>query len=182
MRIRNLLLLLVVLSIVLTSKAQSDWQRKVQAELPLLGHRNWIAVVDSAYPLQTSPGIETLETDADQLVVLDFVLNAINNSKDVSLIVHTDRELQFLDEQDAPGVNRYRKDLKVRLAGLNADSMLHDELIGKLNATGESFHVLVLNTRMTIPYSSVFLQLDCRYWGAAAESRLRETMKRATSH
>lgn len=181
MRIKILALLLAVLSTALVCKAQSDWQRKVQAELPLLGHRNWIAVVDSAYPLQTSPGIETVDTDADQLAVLDFVLNAINSSRHVSPIVHTDRELQFLDERDAPGVNQYRNDLKARLTGLDSDSMLHDELIGKLNATGASFHVLVLKTRMTIPYSSVFLQLDCRYWGAAAEAKLRAAMKRTAS-
>ncbi len=182
MKIRILALLLVILSTAVVCSAQSDWQRKVQAELPLLGHRNWIVVVDSAYPLQTSAGIETIETGADQLTVLDFVLHAINSSKHVRPIVHTDRELHFIDDRDAPGVDQYRKDLKERLAGLEVDSMLHDELIAKLNATGASFHVLVLKTTMTIPYSSVFLQLDCRYWGAASEAKLREAMKGSATH
>ena len=48
----------------------NDWQVRLREELPLLGHRNWIAVVDSAYPLQTSTGIETVNTNADQLEVV----------------------------------------------------------------------------------------------------------------
>jgi hypothetical protein len=31
---------------------------------------------------------------------------------------------------------------------------------------------------MTLPYTSVFLQLDCGYWSADAERRLREAMAR----
>jgi len=29
---------------------------------------------------------------------------------------------------------------------------------------------------MTIPYTSVFIRLDCKYWSAEAEKRLRENM------
>jgi hypothetical protein len=32
---------------------------------------------------------------------------------------------------------------------------------------------------MTIPYSSVFIRLDCKYWGADAEKRMREKMSAA---
>lgn len=179
MKVRHLLVSFAFLFATLVCAAQSDWQRKVQNELPLLGHRNWIVIVDSAYPLQTSSGIETVTTGADQLAVLDFVLNAINGASHVRPIVHTDRELQFVDEHDAPGVEQYRREIKSRLKGLDFDSMLHDELIAKLKDTSESFHVLVLKSTMTIPYTSVFLQLDCRYWSAAQEAKLREAMKNA---
>jgi hypothetical protein len=30
---------------------------------------------------------------------------------------------------------------------------------------------------MTLPYTSVFLQLDCGYWNADQESRLREALE-----
>jgi hypothetical protein len=30
---------------------------------------------------------------------------------------------------------------------------------------------------MTIPYTTVFFELDCGYWNAAAEDRLRQAMK-----
>jgi hypothetical protein len=29
-----------------------EWQTRLRQILPLLGHRNWIMIVDSAYPLQ----------------------------------------------------------------------------------------------------------------------------------
>jgi hypothetical protein len=166
----------------LVSQAQSDWQQKVKQELPLLGHRNWIVIVDSAYPLQTSSGVETVETGTDQLAVVDYVLEAINNSKHVRPLVHTDTELKFVPEKEAPGVERYREALKARLNGLPTDSIPHVKLIERLNETGKDFHVLVLKTNMTIPYTSVFLQLDCRYWGAESEARLQDAIKAAEQH
>ncbi|MCL2658926.1 MAG: hypothetical protein FWD64_00205 [Acidobacteriaceae bacterium] len=159
--------------------AQTGWQQKVKDELPLLGHRNWIVVVDSAYPLQTSAGIEVVDTGQDQLAVVDYVLAAIQESKHVRALAHTDAELAYVPESEAPGVERYRTQLKQRLQGIPTDSVLHQELIDRLNKTGESFHVLVLKTNMTVPYTSLFLQLDCKYWGADSEARLRETMKKA---
>ena len=163
------------------SQAETGWQRKVKEELPLLGHRNWIVVVDSAYPLQTSAGIEVVDTGEDQLAVVDYVLGAIRDSKHVRPLAHTDAELQYVPESEAPGVDHYRAELKKRLQGqrIPTDSVLHEALIDQLNKAGGSFHVLVLKTNMTIPYTSVFLQLDCKYWGADSEARLRETMKTA---
>jgi hypothetical protein len=40
----------------------------------------------------------------------------------------------------------------------------------------KTFHVLVLKTNMKIPYMSVFIRLECGYWSAEAEKRLREKM------
>ncbi len=177
MKIKVILGMLAMLGGTLTSQAQNDWQQKVQQELPLMGHRNWIVVVDSAYPLQNSSGIETIETDADQLAVLRYVLLALKSSKHVRPLVHTDKELQFVPEQEAPGVERYREELAKQIRGLPADSIPHQALIDRLNEAGKTFHVLVLKTQMTIPYTSVFLQLDCQYWSAESEARLRKAMQ-----
>jgi hypothetical protein len=172
-------LLFVLLCGTLTCNAQQEWQQKVNEELPLLGHRNWIVVADSAYPLQSSSGIETVETDADQLAVLDYVLKAIDGSRHVRPSVHLDKELQFVPESDAPGVDQYRGEIRKRLEGRSVDSVPHELLIRKLNDTGATFHILILKTRMAIPYSSVFLQLDCRYWGESSEAQLQEIMRKA---
>ena len=176
-RIKVILGMLAMLGGTLTSHAQSAWQRKVEQELPLMGHRNWIVIVDSAYPLQTSSGIETIETNADQLAVVRYVLLALKSSKHVRPLVHTDKELQFVPEEEAPGVERYRQELAKQISGLPADSVAHEILIDRLNEAGKSFHVLVLKTQMAIPYTSVFLQLDCRYWSAESEARLRKAMQ-----
>ncbi|HEX4287058.1 MAG TPA: RbsD/FucU domain-containing protein [Terracidiphilus sp.] len=171
--------LIALMATALTVHAQGAWQQKVKEELPLMGHRNWIVIVDSAYPLQSSPGVETIETGQDQLLVLEFVLDAIKKSPHVRPLVHTDAELQYVAESEAPGVDRYRQQLKSRLIAVPVDSMLHQKLIDQVNDLSKSFHVLILKTTMSIPYTSVFLQLDCKYWSAEAEEKMRRTMKDA---
>lgn len=156
----------------------APWKMKVQRELPLLGHRNWIVIVDSAYPLQTSPGIETVETGADQLTVVREVLQVVAQSRHIRPVVFMDAELPFLTEQQAPGVTKYRSDIKNVLENLPIHSMLHEQLIHKMNQTSNSFHVLILKSTMTIPYTSVFLRLDCKYWSDADEQHLRQEIKK----
>lgn len=152
------------------------WRARLAEELPLMGHRNWIAVVDSAYPLQVSAGIETVETDADQLEVVKAVLESVAKSKHVRPVIFTDAELKALQESDAAGVTAYRESLAKVLGKTEAQSLLHEEIIGKLDEAGKTFHVLVLKTRMTIPYTSVFVRLDCGYWTEEQEKKLRERM------
>jgi hypothetical protein len=177
-RLRVIAVVFIMVCSSLVVRAQSDWQKKVQNELPLLGHRNWIAVVDAAYPLQSSGGIETIETDADYFVVLDYVLHQIKASMHVRALAHEDMELQFIPEKDAAGVERFRDELKRHLDGVPADTAPHQNLIEGLSTTSRTFHVLILKTKMTIPYSSVFLQLDCNYWSADSESKLRNAIKK----
>lgn len=158
-------------------KADEAWQPRLAEILPLLGHRNWILIVDSAYPLQTSAGVETLETNSDQIDVLRTVLGRLDRSIHVQPSVYLDAELPFVPENDAPGVTAYRKSLKTLLGDRPIRSLPHEELLKTIDETGKTYHILVLKTNMTIPYTSVFLQLQCKYWSADAEQRLRSAMK-----
>jgi RbsD / FucU transport protein family len=153
-----------------------DWRVRLNQQLQLMGHRNWIAVVDSAYPLQTSAGIETVETNDDQLEVVKTVLGQIAKSEHVRPVVFTDAELKVVPESDAKGVTAYRDALATLLGKTEAQSLPHEEIISKLDEAGKTFHILVLKTRMTIPYTSVFVRLECGYWTADAEKRLRAAM------
>src|ERR1700744_1290997 len=160
--------------------AQEDWQGKLAHVMPLMGHRNWIMIVDSAYPLQTSSGVETLETNTDQLEVIRKVLGAIDSSIHVRPVVYMDAELPFVTEKDAPGATAYREAIKTALAGDKITSLPHEKLIAKVDEVGRTFHVVILKTTMTVPYSSVFLELNCKYWSDDAEARLRKAMTAAT--
>ena len=42
-----------------------------------------------------------------------------------------------------------------------------------LDAAGRAFRVLLLKTTLALPYTSVFVELDCGYWSAEAEAALR---------
>ncbi|HEY3897917.1 MAG TPA: RbsD/FucU domain-containing protein [Chthoniobacter sp.] len=158
--------------------AQAPWQSKLEQEIPLLGHRNWIVIADSAYPWQTAPGIETINTGATQLEVVKTVLDALGHAPHVKPIIYVDAEMQHVPEADAKGITTYRDDLSKLLAKREVQSLPHEQIIAKLDEAGKTFHVLLLKTNLTIPYTSVFLQLDCAYWNADAERRLREALEK----
>jgi len=159
--------------------AQAAWKPRLSTELPLLGHRNWILIVDSAYPLQSSPGVETIDTGSSQLDVVRYVLNVVNHSIHVRPDVFMDAELPFVPDNDAPGASAYRTAIAAVLKGYAVQSVLHDKIISTIGQTGSQFHVLVLKSTMTVPYSSVFIRLNCRYWGDDAEQRMRAKMAAA---
>jgi hypothetical protein len=161
------------------SPQPSAWKAKLVESMPLLGHRNWILIVDSAYPLQSSPGVETLETNASQLDVVQAVLDTINHSIHVRPDIFMDAELPFLSDSDAPGVSAYRSQIAGLLDPHKIQSLPHEKIIAHIDEAGKTFHILVLKTNMTIPYTSVFIQLNCRYWSDDAEARLRAKMKGA---
>ena len=81
------------------------WTDTLDAYLPALGHRNWIVVADSAFPLQISPGIETIVTGEDHFTVLEKVLKAVDGAKHVRPKIWLDKELAFVTEDLAPGVD-----------------------------------------------------------------------------
>jgi hypothetical protein len=156
-----------------------DWKAQVAESMPLLGHRNWVLIVDSAYPLETSRGIETVETDADELTVVRSVLDSIHSSRHVRPIITLDSELAFVPDEDAPGASAYRAQIGKLLQGYDVQSSPHDTILKAIDKEGKVFHVLVLKTNMAIPYTSVFIRLDCKYWSSDAEKRLRAKMSAA---
>ena len=176
--LRNLLAIALLLAAPALHAAPPEepasWQARVAQALPLLGHRNWILIVDSAYPLQASPGVETIETNAPLVGVLRFVLGAVDNSAHVRPDIFMDAELPFVPDQDVPGASQYRANIADVLRGYQIQTQPHNQLIATVDNASKTFQVLVLKTNATIPYSSVFIRLNCKYWSDEAEARLRE--------
>jgi L-fucose mutarotase/ribose pyranase (RbsD/FucU family) len=154
----------------------ANWKDVLQQRLALYGHRNWIVIADSAYPAQTGSGIETIVSGANQIDVVQQVLAGISASQHVRPIVHIDKELQFLNDKDAPGVSAYRQQLTALLRGRTQQPMLHDQIIAKLGQVSRDFRVLIIKTNMTIPYTTVFLELRASYWSDENERKLRTAM------
>lgn len=159
----------------LPARAQS-WQSHLKDELSLMGHRNWILIVDSAYPEQVGPGIETVETNADQLDVVRTVLTMMKSSIHVRPVIFMDAELPFVPERKAPGVSAYRMQIASVLDGYEVQSRLHQSLIDEVAQDGARYHVFILKTQLAVPYTSVFIHLDCKYWSAENERDLRAAM------
>jgi hypothetical protein len=155
---------------------EPDWKARLDAVLPLYGHRNWIVVADSAYPAQSNPGIETIVAGGDQMAVLEHVLAAVGRCKHIRPNVYADKELAYVAESDAPGVLGYCRGLESVLKGKNVNYLPHEQIIHKLDQSAQLFRILLIKTDMSIPYTSVFFELECGYWNAEAEQRLRKAL------
>jgi len=162
-----------------TSIDAPAWEQRLRACLPLFGHRNWIVVADSAYPAQSKPGIETVLATGTQIEVVRGVFNAIDACTHIKANVYTDQELGLVAERDAPGISEYRGHLADLLDGAKMNCIPHEQIIAKLDQAAQVFRVLIIKTDMTIPYTSVFFELDCAYWNAEAEARLRKAISTA---
>ena len=101
----------------------------------------------------------------------------LRQCKHVRPAIYTDEELRFVPEEDAPGVSLYREQLSRLLSGYEASSLPHEEIIAMLDQVGETFRVLLIKTTMQIPYTSVFVELQCGYWNTQAENRLRAVIR-----
>jgi D-ribose pyranose/furanose isomerase RbsD len=153
------------------------WMDKLTTYLPALGHRNWIVVADSAFPLQISPGIETIVAGEDHFAVLEKVLRAVDAAKHIRPKIWLDKELAYVPEELAPGADGARRRLDEALQGRGAMPVLHEELIARLDEVGKTFKIVMVKTTLAVPYTTVFLELDCGYWPAENEAKMREKMK-----
>jgi hypothetical protein len=158
------------------STAKSDWKEILEKDLHLLGHRNWILVVDKAFPEQSSPGMKYLYVEEELLPTLEYVLGALDKSTHVNPVIYRDKELSFITEDQMPGIEAFRSSAAEVLEGRPVNTLLHDEVFSMLDESSSLFRVLVIKTSCTLPYTSIFLQLDCSYWGPDNEELLRERM------
>jgi hypothetical protein len=161
-----------------SNHSSSDhWEKRLSECLPLFGHRNWIVIADSAYPVHSSPGINTVLAAGDFATVAEGVLAALAKQKHVQAKVHVDRELRFLAESDVPGVTLFRTQLDKLFQHTRRDELPHEEIIARLSQAAAMFRILVIKTEAMIPYTSIFLELECGYRSAEAEEHLRQAMR-----
>lgn len=155
---------------------KEEWRSEFSKELSLFGHRNWILIVDKAFPAQTASGIRTIDTGEDLPDVLSFVLQEIDHSTHVNPIVYTDKELGFITSDLIVNIDDYRSELDEIIRQYDPQVILHDSVFVKIDEASKLFKILVLKTEKVVAYSSVFIELDCRYWSAEKENTLREVM------
>ncbi len=110
------------------------------------------------------------------LDVLSYTLEQIEGTSHVKPIIYTDRELGYMNTALVPVIEEYRESLNGIIGESEIKSLLHDSVFVKIDEASKLFKTLVLKTNETIPYSSVFLQLDCKYWSPDQESQLRGLM------
>ncbi len=156
--------------------APTAWQTTLQQRLPVYGHRNWIIVADAAFPAYSQNGIETIVANQDLPSVLKYVAHAISSSRHVRATVFLDQELQFIDEHDYPGVSELRKKITAAFAEDQVSSIPHTEVMARINEAGKTFRILFIKTTGTIPYTSVYMRLDCGYMNDEVERKIGTAM------
>jgi phage anti-repressor protein len=163
----------------LPPESSSDWKAVLQSRLPLYGHRNWIVVADSAFPVYAEPGIETIVANDDLPSVLRYVTSAISSSRHLRATVFLDKELQFIDEHDYPGVSELRRQVTAAIAKDQVSSIPHTEVLSRIDEAGKTFRILFIKTTATIPYTSVYMRLDCGYMNDAVDRKIRTAIASA---
>lgn len=154
----------------------TEWKSKLKEEMPFLGHRNWILVVDKAFPLQQSEGMEYIYAGGDIATVLKQVLQMIDTSGHVTPQVFRDVEFNFVVPQIGQPAKQLDHTINALLAKREVKTLPHDSVFKKLDTESKLFKVLVIKTDQLIPYSSVFIRLDCGYWNAGKEAELRKAI------
>jgi len=155
----------------------NNWKQIIDEKLPLLGHRNWILVVDKAFPLQNAAGMEYVYANGELLPTLQYVLDKVNASTHIKPVIYRDKELSYITEDQVKGVKDFITASEKIFNGQPVQTLPHDSVFTKLDAGSKLFKILVIKTNGTIPYSSVFLQLDCGYWNKDQEAALRNRLK-----
>ena len=154
-----------------------NWQGQFDEILDSYGHRNWILITDKAFPKQSSQGMKYINTYCDLPNVLEYVIEELSDSLHVKPVIYTDKELAYITEEQAEGVDELRNDMSIILKDYDVETLLHDDVFKKLDESSSLFETLVLKTNCTVPYSSVFIFLDCAYWTDENEKALREVVE-----
>jgi hypothetical protein len=153
-----------------------DWRQRFAELLPAYGHRNWILIADAAYPAQVG-AVEVLATGEDHLSIVREVMETLRAAAHVRPMVRLDAELEYVSDDLVPGAEALRLALLGDLGDLGPEWMWHADLIDQVGEVSRKFPVLVIKTTGTVPYSSVFVELDCGYWSPAQEAELRRRME-----
>ena len=95
----------------------------------------------------------------------------------VSISFASREESEHLGKQTLASSRVLGEDGLVIRQGRPIQSLPHEKILGKISEPGKDCKILALKTTMTMPYISVFLQLDCKYCTDEGEQKIRQAMK-----
>jgi len=99
------------------------WALPLNSELEVLGYGNWIVVAESSFPVHSRSGVRTIVIDAETPEVVDYLVDYFDHSETVKPSFSTARELPFVNNDSAPGIDEFRKLLKKALHGHEVQKM-----------------------------------------------------------
>ena len=155
-----------------------DWKGSVNQQVSQLGYRNWIVISEASFPAHSRPGTRQVISDAEVPEVVDYVLNALEQTQHVRPQIYLTREMRSVENDFAPGIDTMRERIRASLHGHEPTELDQQSLITLLESANQSYDILVIRTPTALPYTSVFLELQPGYWDAESEDRLRARIAR----
>ena len=154
------------------------WRGAVASQAGQLGYRNWIVIAEASFPAHSRPGVRQINANEEIPVVLDEVLRTLERTEHVTPRIYVSREMSALENDYAPGIDEFRKQLKTAMHAHETTELEHQSLLTLMEDSNKSFEVLVIRTPTALPYSSVFMELQPGYWNSDSESALRDKLER----
>lgn len=155
-----------------------DWREQLAIHASQLGYRNWIVIAEASFPAHSRAGITQITANEEIPAVLDEVLRTLEQTEHVTPKLYLARELRSIENDYAPGIDEFRKQLHAALHAHEATELEQQSLLTLMEDVKRTFEVLVIRTPTALPYSSVFMELQPGYWNSESESHLRERLER----
>jgi len=158
----------------------NTWRWELRNNIARLGARNWIVVAEASFPAHSRKGVEQSISTSEIPATLDEVLRILETTERVEPRIFTARELRYIDNDQAPGIDEFRAQMDSALHGHSTTQIDYQSLLALLEDAEKTFDVLIVRTPSTLPYTSVFIELRPGYWDADAERQLRQRIPAAT--
>ena len=143
---------------------QTQKYRKLEpnlvSEIEILQKGSWIVIADQAFPLHSRRGVRTLIVDQKAPEILNGVIKSLAKRENLSPIFHTTKELTFVENDAAPGINYYRNKIDHLLQGHELRQYLSAHLSVLLSDNSKTAPVLVIKTKTDYPYSAIYIELE----------------------
>ena len=159
-------------------RQEPEWKAAINRQVGQLGYRNWIVIAEASFPAHSRPGVRQVSASVEIPEALDYVLGTLEQTETVRPQIYVPRELRSVENDFAPGIDEFRKQLSGSLHGHEPTELDQQSLLTLLEDANRSFDVLVIRTPTALPYSSVFLELRPGYWDVDSETRLRDRIER----
>ncbi|RJR08801.1 hypothetical protein C4588_05450 [Candidatus Parcubacteria bacterium] len=162
-----------------TPEYKLSWSKKFNSRLPVMGKDNWIIIGDAAHPSRRAIGIETIATRKSITSVLDYVLSGMDKTGHAGATAWISSELEKIPDRDAIGIAKVHQEIRRQLnnAKITTKTAIEQEILKMIEAEAGDYNILVLKSDTQLPYTTVYLHLDCRYWDETREKRLRDALR-----
>ena len=87
------------------------WDEILEQQVQLLGHQNWHVVVDTAYTLQSSPGITTILSNKNHFETIKKSMPILNNQQHIKPNIFLDQEIDYVAENQVNRIGEFRDSL-----------------------------------------------------------------------